>query len=144
MTTSNDGVNWTTVQRIPIHPVGSGVDHFTAGIAVDRNTAGSQAHLALAYYYFANTNCNNATCQLYAGFVSSVNGGASWSANVQLAGPMKLSWLANTTDGYMTGDYISTSIVGGQAFPGILVAFKPQGGKLQEATYTAALAVVGG
>src|SRR6266581_2355960 len=83
-------------------------------------------------------------CQLYAGFVSSVNGGASWSSNVQLAGPMSLKWLAKTTDGYMTGDYISTSIVGAQAFPAIAVAFVPQHKKLQEFMYTAALNVVGG
>jgi hypothetical protein len=144
MSTSTDGVNWTPVQRIPINPVGSGVDHFTAGIAVDKSTAGSQAHLALTYYYFANTSCTNTTCQLFAGYVSSVNGGASWSSNTQLAGPMKLAWLANTTEGYMTGDYISTSIVGSQAFPGILVAVAPTGGKLSEAMYTAALNVVGG
>lgn len=144
MSTSTDGLAWTAVQRIPIDPVGSGVDHFTAGIAVDKNTAGSQAHLALAYYYFANTNCTNVTCQLYAGFVSSVNGGASWSQNVQLAGPMSLKWLAKTTDGYMTGDYISTSIVGSQAFPAIPVAFAPLQKKLQEFMYTATLNVIGG
>ncbi|HCF86257.1 MAG TPA: exo-alpha-sialidase [Ktedonobacter sp.] len=144
MSTSTDGVNWAAVQRIPIDAVGSGVDHFTAGIAVDKNTSGSQAHLALAFYYFANTNCTNSTCKLYAGFVSSVNGGASWSPNVPLAGPMKLAWLANTTSGYMIGDYISSSIVGSQAFPGIPVAFVPQKGKLQEFMYTAAMNVVGG
>jgi hypothetical protein len=144
MSTSTDGVTWTAVQRIPIDPIGSIVDHFTAGIAVDKNTAGSQAHLAMAFYYFSNTNCTNSTCQLYAGFVSSINGGASWSPNVQLAGPMSLSWLANTTDGYMIGDYISTSIVGSQAFPAIAVALAPQHGKLSESIYTAALNVVGG
>lgn len=144
MSTSTDGTTWTAVQRIPIDPVNSGVDHFTAGIAVDQHTSSSQAHLALAYYYFSNTNCTNSTCQLYAGFVSSVNGGASWSSKVQLAGPMTLSWLANTTDGYMTGDYISTSIVGNQAFPAIPVAFAPQRKTLQESIYTVALAVVGG
>jgi hypothetical protein len=144
MSTSTDGMIWTAVQRIPIDPVASGVDHFTAGIAVDKNTAGGLAHLALAFYYFANTNCTNATCQLYAGFVSSVNGGTSWSPNVRLAGPMSLKWLANTTDGYMIGDYISTSIVGGQAFPAIPVAFAPQKRTLQESLYTVALNVVGG
>ena len=144
MSISTDGSTWTAVQRIPIDPVGSNVDHFTAGIAVDKSTTGATAHLALAYYYFTNTNCTNATCQLYAGFVSSVNGGASWSSNVQLTGPMSLKWLANTTDGYMTGDYISTSIVGSQAFPAIPVAFAPLQKKLQEFMYTAALNVVGG
>ncbi len=63
---------------------------------------------------------------------------------MQLAGPMSLKWLANTTDGYMTGDYISTSIVGGQAFPAIAVAFAPQRKKLQEFMYTDALNVAGG
>ena len=144
MSTSTDGVTWTTVQRIPIDSVNSGVDHFTAGIAVDKNTAGSQAHLALAFYYFPNTNCDNTTCQLYAGYVSSVNGGASWSSRVQLAGPMTLSWLANTTSGYMTGDYISTSIVGGKAFPAIAVAFAPQRKIQREAIYTVGLNVKGG
>ncbi len=144
MSTSTDGVTWTAVQRIPIDPVGSGVDHFTTGLAVDKSMAGSQARLALAFYYFANTNCTNATCQLYAGFVSSVNGGASWSPNTQLAGPMSLKWLANTTDGYMIGDYISTSIVGNQAFPAIPVAFAPQKKTLRESMYTVALTVVGG
>ena len=144
MSTSTDGVTWTAVQRIPIDPTGSGVDHFTAGIAVDKNTQGNQAHLALTFYYFANTNCTNKTCKLYAGFVSSVNGGASWSANMQLAGPMKLSWLANTDAGYMIGDYISTSIMGNQAFPGIPVAIAPKGATLKESLYTAALNVTGG
>ncbi len=144
MSTSTDGITWTAVQRIPIDAVGSGIDHFTTGLAVDKNTAGSLAHLALAFYYFANTNCTNATCQLYAGFVSSTNGGASWSPKVQLAGPMSVKWLANTTIGYMTGDYISTSIVGSQAFPTFPVTFAPQNNTLQEYMYTAALNVVGG
>lgn len=144
MSTSHDGMTWTPVQRIPIDAVGSGIDHFTAGIAVDRNTAGAQAHLALAFYYFRNTNCTNATCQLDVGYVSSVNGGKRWSRNMQLAGPMRLSWLANTNQGYMIGDYIATSIVNGRAFPAIPVAFAPQGTTLQEAIYTLGLSVVGG
>jgi hypothetical protein len=63
---------------------------------------------------------------------------------MQLAGPMSLRWLANTTSGYMTGDYISTSIVGSQAFPAIAVAFAPVQKKLQEFMYTAALNILGG
>jgi len=43
------------------------------------------------------------------GFVSSTNGGTSWSSAQQLAGPMSLGWLANTNQGPMVGDYISTS-----------------------------------
>ena len=57
---------------------------------------------------------------------------------------MSLKWLANTTDGYMIGDYISTSIVGNQAFPAIPVAFAPRGKTLRESMYMVALTVVGG
>jgi hypothetical protein len=129
MTTSTDGLHWTLVKRIPIDPVGSGVDHFIPGLAVDRTTSGSSAHLGLAYYYYPNVNCTVATCQLDVGFVSSTNGGASWSKAEQLAGPMKLIWLPLTTQGFMVGDYISTSIVPGDddATPVFAVAFPPTG-----------------
>jgi hypothetical protein len=68
-------------------------------------------------------------CQLDVGFISSTNGGASWSNKEQLAGPMKLTWLANTSQGRMVGDYISTSIVPGDddATPVFEVAFPPTG-----------------
>jgi hypothetical protein len=133
MTTSTDGLNWTLVKRIPIDPVGSSVDHFIPGLAVDRTTAGSSAHLGLAYYYYPTVNCTETgttACQLNVGFVSSTNGGASWSHTVHVAGPMLLDWLANTTLGRMVGDYISTSIIPGDndATPVFEVASAPTGG----------------
>lgn len=135
MTTSTDGIHWTLVKRIPINPVGSGVDHFIPGLAVDRTTSGSSAHLGLAYYFYPNSNCSfvasgsTPACQLDVGFISSTNGGASWSAPEQLAGPMKLTWLPLTTQGFMVGDYISTSIVPGDddATPVFEVASPPTG-----------------
>ena len=129
MTTSTDGIHWTLVKRIPINPLGSGVDHFIPGLAVDRTTSGGSANLALAYYYYPNAFCTVDTCQLNVGFVSSTNGGASWSAAEQLAGPMKLTWLPLTTQGFMVGDYISTSIVPGDddATPVFEVAKPPTG-----------------
>jgi hypothetical protein len=129
MTTSTDGLHWTLVKRIPIDPVGSSVDHFIPGLAVDRTTSGSSAHLGLAYYFYPNVNCTVATCQLDVGFVSSTNGGTSWSKAEQLAGPMKVTWLPLTTAGFMVGDYISTSIVPGDddATPVFEVAFHPNG-----------------
>lgn len=129
MITSRDGIHWTLPVRIPIDPVGSTVDHFIPGLAVDRSTSGQSAHLGLAYYYYPNINCTVATCQLDVGFISSTNGGASWSAAEQLAGPMKVTWLPLTTLGFMVGDYISTSIVPGDddATPVFEVAFHPNG-----------------
>src|SRR5262249_27965101 len=73
-------------------------------------------------------NCTAADCQLNVGFVSSTDGGATWSAPTQLAGPMTLSWLPNTSQGRMVGDYISTSFSGGTAHPIIAVASVPTGG----------------
>jgi hypothetical protein len=126
---SNDGIHWTLPKRIPIDPVGSGVDHLIPGLAVDRTTADGGAHLGLAYYYFPTINCTPFTCQLNVGFISSTNGGASWSAAEHLAGPMKLIWLPLTTQGFMVGDYISTSIVPGDddATPVFEVAKAPTG-----------------
>lgn len=119
---SSDGVSWSGLSRVPIDAIGSGVDHFIPGLAVDRSTSGAAAHLGLAFYYYPNANCSVSTCQLDAGFISSSNSGLTWGGKVQLAGPMSLSWLALTTQGYMVGDYISTSFVGSAAFPVITVA----------------------
>jgi hypothetical protein len=147
MSTSTDGNAWSAVQRIPTDAVGSGVDHFIPGLAVDSSTSGSTAHLALAYYYYPNANCTTATCQLEVGFVSSVNGGNSWSTSTTLTpSALNLTWLANTTSGYMVGDYISTSFVDGKAFPLCVAASAPNGSQLNEALFTlkAGLVIAGG
>jgi hypothetical protein len=144
--TSSDGTSWSTVQRIPADVVGSGIDHFIPGIGVDKSTSGNTAHVALTYYYFTNANCTT-NCQLNVGYISSINGGASWSASQHLAGPMQLSWLASTSQGNMVGDYISTSIASsGNAFPAFEVAKAPVGSTFNEATYTVkgGLPVTGG
>jgi hypothetical protein len=112
---SPDGIHWSQPARIPTDPINSGADHFTPGLAVDRNTSGSHAHLGLAYYYFPSSTCDPSTCQLDVGFLSSDNGGASWSSPKQLAGPMQLTWLPLTTQGFMVADYLSTSIVPGDS-----------------------------
>ena len=147
LSTSSNGTTWSAVKRIPIDAVGSGVDHFIPGIGVDKSTSGTTAHLALAYYYYSSTNCTAATCKLYVGYINSTNGGTSWSARTQLAGPITLTWLANTTLGYMVGDYISTSFSGGKAYPVFAVATAPTGsGQFNEAmdSVTGGLKVRGG
>jgi hypothetical protein len=136
MSTSTDGLTWSPVTRIPIDPVGSGVDHFTPGIGVGRSTSGAGAHLGLTYYYYPVSGCTAATCQLDVGFVSSPDGGAHWSAPAQLAGPMSLSWLPDTSQGVMVGDYISTSFAGGLAHPLFAVARPPSGSTLDQSIAT--------
>jgi hypothetical protein len=147
MSTSTDGKTWSAVQRIPTDAIGSGVEHFIPGLAVDSTTSGSTAHLALTYYYYPIANCTTSTCQLEVGFVSSVDGGNSWSTNTTLTpSAISLAWLANTTDGYMVGDYISTSFSDGKAFPLFVAASAPSGNQFNEALFTvkAGLAVEGG
>jgi hypothetical protein len=106
---SSDGVQWSDVKRVPIDDVTSTVDHFIPGLAVDRATSGAGAHLALTYYFYPEASCTTATCQLDVGYISSPNGGDSWGSPTQLAGPMTLAQIAQTSQGPMVGDYISTS-----------------------------------
>jgi hypothetical protein len=136
--TSDDGITWSPVNRIPIDPVASTVDHFIPGLAVDKTTSGAGAHLAVGYYSYPISNCTATSCQLQAGFVSSVNGGRTWTHAESIGGPASLSWLANTSQGRMVGDYMSSSIVHGTraAFPFFALASAPSGGVFDEALFT--------
>jgi hypothetical protein len=125
MSTATDPVLWSQPVRIPIDPIDSTVDHFIPGIAVDRSTQGNTARLALAYYYYPDSVCNASTCDLTVGFVSSTNGGAAWTQARKVAGPFKLSWIAQTDQGPMVGDYISTSFAGGPLAFGVFAIAKP-------------------
>jgi len=127
--TSTNGTTWSAVQRIPIDPVTSTVDQFIPRVGVDRATSGANIHVGVAYCFYPNTTCTQATCQLSVGYISSANGGSSWSAPTQLAGPMTMSWLPDTSRGRMVGDDISTSFGSdGLAHPAIAVANMPTAG----------------
>jgi hypothetical protein len=117
MSTTTDGTTWSAVTRIPIDPTTSTVDHFLPGLAIETNTSGSTAHLGLTYYYYPNTSCTKTTCQLEAGYISSSDGGSTWSTPVQLSNAMTLTWFPNTNQGFMPGDYESLAFVNGLAFP---------------------------
>ena len=137
MSTSSDGMKWSAVTRIPIDATNSTVDHFIPGIAVDPSTSGKSAHLALTYYYYPVANCTAKTCNLSVGYVSSQDGGQTWSSAQKLTSGMKVTWLPGTLLGYMVGDYISTSYVNGKAYGVFAVAAKP-GSKYNEATFAPA------
>lgn len=150
MKTSTDGVHWLPEGGAKvITPVGSGADYFIPSLGVDSSSP--SGHLGLVYYYYPQANCTEATCNLDADFISSSDGGATWSAPLQLVGPMKVSWLPLTIDppiisvnGHMVGDYISVPFSGGEAFPMFAAATPPlqiPGGNavkpvLQEAVFT--------
>lgn len=138
LSTSTDGKSWSKLTRLPLDARGSGVDHFFPGLAVDRSTSGSGAHLVVSFYYYPNANCTTDTCQLDVGYSSSVDGGADWTSTTPLAGPMSLTSLPNTSQGYMVGDYFSSSFSGGPAFPVFANANAPTGSVFDEAMYTVA------
>ena len=137
LSTSTDGKKWSKITRLPLDPMGSGVDHFIPGLAVDRVHLGKLARTSSSPTTTTrSSNCTAATCQLNVGYATSGDGGATWTANTHLAGPMSLTWLPNTTQGFMVGDYISTSFSGAPAYPAFALANAPSGGLLDEGTYT--------
>jgi hypothetical protein len=143
---STSETTWAAPTRVPIDATTSTVDHLVPGVGVDPGTSGGSARVAVTYYFYANAACTASTCQLNVGYISSTNGGTSWSVATQLAGPMTLSWLPNTSQGRMFGDYISTSVrAGGNAYPVIPVAHAPSGSTFDLAMYApGGLAVTGG
>jgi hypothetical protein len=135
--TSSDGTHWTKVLRIPIDPVTSAVDHFIPGIGIDPATSGTGAHIAIHYYYYPQTNCVVSSCKLYVGYISSPNGGSTWSSPTRLAGAMKLSELPNSQNGLMVGDYIATAFTNGVPHGVFAVSRASTGETYNEAMFTA-------
>src|SRR5947208_1564361 len=88
-TTSTNGSTWSAVQRIPTDPngVNGTQDTRIPGVAVDRTTSGSTIKVGVGYYYYPNVGCPGG-CQLNVGYISSSNGGSTWTAQTMLRGPM--------------------------------------------------------
>ena len=68
----------------------------------------------MGVFYYYSADCFN-NCQLYVGFISSTNGGSTWSAKRHLAGPMYAAWIASGNN--KIGDYIALTFCDGKAFP---------------------------
>lgn len=135
--TSSDGVNWSAVTRIPIDDTSSSVDHFIPGIGIDPATSGANTHVGVHYYYYSQDSCTESTCNLYVGYISSANGGATWNDPTALTGPMLLSWLPTSQNGLMVGDYIATAFTNGVPHGVFAVAQAVSGTTFSEAIYTA-------
>ena len=134
--TSTDGVNWSAVTRIPIDDASSTVDHFIPGIGIDPGTSGTSSHVSLHYYYYAQSACSPSTCQLFVGYISSANGGATWNAPTALTGAMQLGWLPNSQNGLMVGDYVATVFTNSVPHGVFAVAQANAGGSFNESIYT--------
>jgi hypothetical protein len=135
--TSSDGVNWSAVTRVPIDDTSSSADYFIPGIGIDPATSGASEHIGIHYYFYSQSNCTVATCQLNVGFISSANGGSTWNSPSTLAGPMQLGWLPNSQNGLMVGDYIATVFTNGVPHGAFAVASASSGTTFSEAMYTA-------
>ena len=136
MSTSSNGTAWSAVARIPIDATTSTVDHFLPGIGIDPTTSGSSAHITIVYYYYTDTNCSLSTCQLYAGYTTSTDGGSTWTAGAEIAGPMKVGSLPVSDNGPMLADYISDAYSNGNAYSVIPLATALKGTTYNESMYT--------
>jgi hypothetical protein len=141
LSTSGDGVTWTSPARVPIDAVTSTVDHFIAGLAIDPATSGSTAQLALTYYFYPAADCTVSTCSLKAGIILSRDGGKTWSAPTTLGSAMSLESLPDTFSGLMVGDYASAAFSGGKVYPFLAVAQTKTGSEFAEAIYTSSTGI---
>jgi hypothetical protein len=124
---SSDGISWSTPAVIPL----GGGNHVIPGIAADPERPG---RLALAYY-------TDSVRRLEVGFVSSRDGGATWTRPVRLSPErMPFSRIAKA-GGAMIGDYISSSFARGRAVPVFTLAQSRERGLLRQATYASSLPV---
>jgi hypothetical protein len=125
---SADGRTWSKVKRVPTGGTEPGHMYFTPGIAADPLTAG---HLGIAYYVL-----KACLCRIGAAYIGSRDGGVTWSKPQRLdTRAMPLSWIARTSLGRMTGDYISTSFVNGKPLPVLALSSPPVRRSLREATF---------
>jgi len=132
LSTSRNGIAWSTPTRIALDGATSGADHFLPSLAVRNSLFGTT--LGLSYYELPQANCSVANCALYAGFSQSYNAGSTWSTPLQLAGPMSPSLLPLTSAGYMVGDYM-TSIYPSSYVAPLAVAVPPTTSAFNEAIY---------
>src|SRR4051812_37564036 len=95
---NSTGTSWSAVSRVPIDGTSSGIDHFIPGLAGNKSTAGSTAHLGLTYYFYPSGSTS-----LSVGFISSTNAGSTWSAPQTVASGMPSPWVATTSQGRMVG-----------------------------------------
>ncbi len=136
-TSHDEGVTWSTPQRVPTTATSSTQNSIIPGIAADPLHAG---RLALVYAYFLPNSCAHGACQLGIGFMQSPNGGANWTTPQQLdAQPISMSWLPKAAGGRMVGDYVSAEFAGDRIAAVFTLATAPLNGRLREAIFAASL-----
>ena len=126
LASSKDGRTWSRVRRVPTWPMLDGQPHFVPGLAVDAST---RSAVALAFYVLSPRGVAPM-------FVSSSNGGRTWSPPQGLAAPMPVDAFPLSTSGRFLGDYISTSFVdAGAAVPVFAGAAAPFDGRFHQGVF---------
>ncbi len=140
LSTSLDGVTWSSPARIPTASVSSTLDAMIPGIGADPAQPG---HIALVYAYFTPHSCAAGACTLGVGFLQSANGGASWTKALRLdVEPIRMDWLPEAA-GRMVGDYFGTAFAAGRVVPVFALAIAPTGRRLHEGIFATSLPALG-
>jgi hypothetical protein len=136
---SRNGATWGEPAPVPTEQDGASLDHFLPGLAVDPESSGGNARLALLYHTLSEPGfCQPGDwCQsVDVGIVVSSDAGATWTRPQRLnAASMPLTWIAETSLGRMLGDYVSTSWLRGRPVPVFALASAPSGGVFHEAIF---------
>jgi hypothetical protein len=124
---STTGARWTRPKRVPL----DGRDHVIPGLAIAPASSGHPARLGLAYYTISSDRCRSSGCRITPYFISSSNGGRTWSGSIRLHAPMRFTWLPQSPSGQsFVADNISTAFVNTTAWSAVTVAGAPTGNRL--------------
>lgn len=146
---SRDGREWEPLRRIPVGGVRTPQGMLGGGIDADPATSGRRGAIGVHFYALADARCLATDCRVRAGFVSSRDGGRTWSAPTWIGGAHRLNGypeVISGSTGFMIGDYLSTSVVNGQAHSVFGLARPPRNGLLRVGGYVVpgGLPVTGG
>jgi hypothetical protein len=140
VSTSTDGVTWSTPARVPVGSTSSSIDAMIPGLGANPTRPG---HLGLVYAYYTAGSCAKGACMLGIAFVQSPDGGATWTKPLRLdTEPMHMTWLPEA-EGRMVGDYFATAFAGDRVVPVFALAIAPTGTRLHEAVFAASLQPLG-
>jgi hypothetical protein len=135
MSTSTNGVTWSPVTRVTSGPG----DNTLPGVGAAPRAFGQSARIGITFYTYPDPRCQFTTCTINARLISSASGGARWNRPVQVAGPVRTSWLAKgpATDTALLGGYIGTAVLpGGSVITAFPLASAPSGNSLHQDMYT--------
>ncbi|MFN2471740.1 MAG: exo-alpha-sialidase [Gaiellaceae bacterium] len=136
LSSSPDGVRWTSPRRLPVAGAMTRTDLFLPALAV--SPLAERFHeLAVAYYLMRDARCELSACRVDVWAARSFDGGVTWAARRVNARTMRLEWIANTNQRRMLADYISVSFADGLPVPVFSLASPPQAGSFRQAIYAA-------